>query len=258
MRSGTAVPFSFLDVKLDTDFTGSFTPEDFNKCTENLLKTVEHELKAFVNMIRPEEVKSIVLTGGSTRMPMFRDKLKRIFPQAVLKETINAEEAAVLGAVIVAQHIPPTSGDWGRLKLFKDIANPVNNEEAVAAGANTDAQHFPSESDGCKGAKQTKKEATPGEIYKTATTGCENNVQHTLPASDVCNGTKVAMEVATLRNAHKADASGGIISVSPRPNICRSGKVTKKLGTTDTGALSSCQRTAVKPKVSRRRNRKNN
>ncbi len=130
MRSGTAVPFSFMDVKPDTSFTGSFTPDEFIMCTAGLLKTVEEALKGlagakginvFTQFFYSRKVESIVLTGGSTRLPFFGEKLKGIFPKAVLKETINAEEAAAIGAVIVAQHIPLASDDGGRLKLFKEI-----------------------------------------------------------------------------------------------------------------------------------------
>ncbi len=119
MRSGTAVPFSFMDVKLDTDFTGSFTPDEFATCIADLLKAVGNELSVFDEMSRPEKVESIILTGGSTRLPLFRGTLKRAFPKAVLKEAINAEEAAAIGAAIIAQYIPPKSDDCGRLKLFK-------------------------------------------------------------------------------------------------------------------------------------------
>ncbi len=36
-----------------------------------------------------------------------------------MKETINAEEAAAIGAVVVAQHIPLASDYYGRLEVFK-------------------------------------------------------------------------------------------------------------------------------------------
>ncbi len=132
MRSGTAVPFSFLDVKPDTDFIGSFTPDEFATCTADLLKAVENELSVFVDMIRPEKVESIILTGGSTRMPMFRDKLMRVFPQSVLKETINAEEAAAIRAATVAQHILPTSEVCGKLVLFKKVDPPTLWEKSAS------------------------------------------------------------------------------------------------------------------------------
>ncbi len=119
MRSGTAVPFSFMDVKPGTNFTGSFTPDEFKKCTAGLLKTVEEALKGLAQAKGLKKVESIVLTGGSTRLPLFRDKLLQAFPKAALRETTNAEEAAAIGAAFVAQHIPLASDDCGRLKPFK-------------------------------------------------------------------------------------------------------------------------------------------
>ncbi len=85
------------------------------------LKRFEGEFKyrCVKNFFRSQVVESIVLTGGSTRLPLFRGMLKRAFPTAVLRETRNAEEVAAIGAAIIAQCIPPKSDDCGRLKLFK-------------------------------------------------------------------------------------------------------------------------------------------
>ncbi len=113
MRSETSVPFSFMDVK----------PE---RC---LFYKIENELFCFVDMISPHMVESIVLTGGSSRTPVFKDKLRRIFPQ-----TINAEEAAASGAVIATEHFPLMAGGCGRLKLYNEIETSDNAKEQVAEG----------------------------------------------------------------------------------------------------------------------------
>ncbi len=139
MRSVTAVPFSFMDVKPGTDFTGFFTTEDVKTCTKDLLNAVDNELKSFARVIRPHKVESIVLTGGSTRMPLFKDKLRGVFPHTALKETINAEEAAAIGAAIVVQHISPPSGDCSQTALAKSIATPDETGEAAATATASEA-----------------------------------------------------------------------------------------------------------------------
>ncbi len=112
----------------NTDSNSTFTQKELTKCTVDLLKAVEHDLRSFAKEIRPHVVESIVLTGGSTRLPLFRDKLQRVFPEAVLEETINVEEAASIGAAIIAQRIPPTSDDCGKLMLFKNVDPPTLRE----------------------------------------------------------------------------------------------------------------------------------
>ncbi len=54
-------------------------------------------------------------------MPLFKDMLL-----ALLKETINAEEAAATGPVVVAQHIVSTSDYCERLELVEEIATSTN------------------------------------------------------------------------------------------------------------------------------------
>ncbi len=69
-------------------------------------------------------------------MPWFKDNLRRVFPQALLIETINAEEAAAIGPNIVAQKITPQSDDCGRLKLGIQTAAAAAITEKVAPTRN--------------------------------------------------------------------------------------------------------------------------
>ncbi len=115
--AGKAVQFSITDIKPDEDFEGTFTLKEFEHCIKPLCQSVEECLQGFADSIAP--VQSIVLTGGSTRLRVFRRMLERVFPKAVLKESINAEEAAVNGAALLAQNTPSTVDDCGRLLVFR-------------------------------------------------------------------------------------------------------------------------------------------
>ncbi len=99
-----------------------------------LFYKIENERCCFVDMISPHMVESIVFTGGSSRTPVFKDKLRRIFPQ-----TINAEEAAASGAVIAS---------WNN-QFYAALKETINAEEAAAIGAVIAAQHIPQLSDDC-------------------------------------------------------------------------------------------------------------
>ncbi len=205
MRSGTAVPFSFMDVKPDTDFTGSFTPEDFNKCTEDLLKTVEHELKSFARVTFPHKVESIVLTGGSTRMSLFKDKRRRVFPHAVLKETIIAEEAAAIGAVIVAQHILPEPDGCSPTYLVTCLAPQDKNTEAAEAVTAIGAQQVSLTSDNSEVRTLARNVATPDETGEAANTVTAQPVPST---SDKYGRLKQFQEIATHISIKEAEANG--------------------------------------------------
>ncbi len=169
MRSGACSSLQSY-VKQDTNFIGTFTPEDFNKCSQDLLNSLKHELRSFTNRIRPEKVESIVFAGGSSQMPLFKGKLRRVFPHAVLKETITVEEAVAKGAVIVARHIPLTCGDYGKADLSKGAAALDKTEETADTAAVIGAQLIPPTSNNCKMEKLTLEVAKLGHTAEASAT----------------------------------------------------------------------------------------
>ena len=48
--------------------------------------------------IKEDEVKDVVLVGGSTRIPCIRDRLKAMFGGRQLCQSINPDEAVAYGA----------------------------------------------------------------------------------------------------------------------------------------------------------------
>ncbi len=102
---------------------------------------------AFVGRILPEYVETIVLTGGSTYMPLFKDMPRRHFSQGVQEEIPYVKEAAATGAVNVTRHILPTSDNCGRLDLVEELVTLTNAEEAAAIGEAIFSQQIPRISD---------------------------------------------------------------------------------------------------------------
>ncbi len=96
---GEDVSILIEDVVPDKDFRGSYTQLKFRKTAKDLLDRIEDclsKVKGPVNSILP--------VGGGSRMCYIDNLLKSRFESAKLKKTINAEEAAVSGAAIIAHH----------------------------------------------------------------------------------------------------------------------------------------------------------
>jgi hypothetical protein len=71
------------------------------------------KIKTAVNMalndkdagIQPNEINSILLVGGGSRMPMIKNLLQNIFPNAEQRIEINPDEAVAKGAAYYACHL---------------------------------------------------------------------------------------------------------------------------------------------------------
>ncbi|VDD81145.1 unnamed protein product [Mesocestoides corti] len=103
-RSLTTSPsmhFEFTEVGPGIDFKGVFTTGYLNALSAKMISGVRETLKA-ASMDWKYQVKEIVVTGGSSRLGCVKKLLREIFPRAALRESINAEEAAVYGAGVLA------------------------------------------------------------------------------------------------------------------------------------------------------------
>lgn len=111
-----SIHFSINDASLAEDISGEFSPKDFENLTSDIFGKVETFLKYIA---KERKVRSVVLTGGSTRLRPFRKLLWQVFPQVDVKETVNAEEAAVEGAAVLASHVDQLKkNDGGEIELF--------------------------------------------------------------------------------------------------------------------------------------------
>ncbi len=95
-------------VNLFYDFQGkilrlAIDRTQFEDLTSGLLKRCELLTRDVLEdaKFQPEDVDTVLLAGGSTRMPMVRDLLKRMFAQAPATD-INPDECVALGAALTA------------------------------------------------------------------------------------------------------------------------------------------------------------
>jgi molecular chaperone DnaK len=59
--------------------------------------------------IQPKDIRSVFLAGGSTRIPLVRDSIKRVFGQEPIS-TVNVDEVVALGAALYAAYKGDQSG----------------------------------------------------------------------------------------------------------------------------------------------------
>ena len=95
-------------VNLFYDFKGKIlrldlTREKFEDLTAGLLARCEALTKDVLDdaKLRPDEIDTVVLAGGSTRMPMVRDMVKKVFGRDAATD-INPDECVALGAALTA------------------------------------------------------------------------------------------------------------------------------------------------------------
>lgn len=91
----------------DKDFRAKVTREEFEEMCADLLDRVagpvEHALKS--SAITLDEIESVILVGGGTRVPKVQELLLKAVKKSELGKSINTDEAAALGAVYQAAEL---------------------------------------------------------------------------------------------------------------------------------------------------------
>ncbi|XP_058948483.2 hypoxia up-regulated protein 1 [Pocillopora verrucosa] len=91
----------------EKDFRAKVTREEFEEMCSDLLKRVsgpvEQALKS--SAIPLDEIESVILVGGGTRVPKVQELLLKAVKKSELGKNVNADEAAALGAVYQAANL---------------------------------------------------------------------------------------------------------------------------------------------------------
>ncbi|MBN2495724.1 MAG: Hsp70 family protein [Deltaproteobacteria bacterium] len=88
------------------DFRAELSQEDFNAMTEDL---VDRTIEVCVEVLdaagmQPEDVESVILVGGQTRMPLVVDKVSRFFAKQPTKG-VHPDEVVACGAALMAHSL---------------------------------------------------------------------------------------------------------------------------------------------------------
>ena len=84
------------------DFYEKITKNDFENMCQDLFLKIKSIIK---NLLKesgksPEEIDSVILVGGATRMTCIKDLLNKVFGEKKVKDTIDPDEAVAFGATL--------------------------------------------------------------------------------------------------------------------------------------------------------------
>lgn len=104
-------------------------PADFANATMKIYNKSRKIMKRVLSDVNIQELDAIVLVGGSTKSIYIKEFLKRDFPNTIINDALNPDEAVALGASIEAK----------RLK-FNDLSMQVYDVLPLAIGVLADGK----------------------------------------------------------------------------------------------------------------------
>ena len=89
------------------DINQKISKSIFEKLCDDLFKKLEKPLKDALTLAKltKENIKEVVLVGGSTRIPLIKDILTEFFKNAKINDSINPDETVAYGATLMAAKI---------------------------------------------------------------------------------------------------------------------------------------------------------
>lgn len=106
------------------------TVEEFEEAISHLITQAEMVCESTIEeaKLTPSDVKAVFLAGGSTRVPLVKESIKRVFQQEPT-ETVNVDEVVTLGAALYAAY----KGDQSNLSAAqKNAINKIKVSESTS------------------------------------------------------------------------------------------------------------------------------
>jgi molecular chaperone DnaK len=99
LKSGNSKGLNYVNIDIE------ITRAKFEELCEDYIKKTASEIdKALKNTqygeLKKEDIKQIILVGGSTRMPMVEKLIKEKFGEKKINKTVNPDEVVAIGAAI--------------------------------------------------------------------------------------------------------------------------------------------------------------
>ncbi|MEN3015675.1 MAG: molecular chaperone DnaK [bacterium] len=106
------LPYIYADERGPKHIQLRLTRSRFEEMTKDLMKRLEEPCRRVLDdlKISPDKIDKVLLVGGSTRMPMVQDFVRRFFGKEPAKD-INPDEAVAIGAAIQASIIKGETKD---------------------------------------------------------------------------------------------------------------------------------------------------
>eukprot|EP00889_Picochlorum_renovo_P008483 jgi/Picre1/35513/NNA_002974.t1 len=133
LSANTEVNVSIEDLVPDTDFKAHITREEFEVAASKIVDRAVIPLKAILsrNNVTSDDLSAVELLGGSSRVPLVKSRLSEALNGRALDSHLDADEAVVLGAGLVAANLSTIF----RLRKFGMTENPSIKQDNVTDDA---------------------------------------------------------------------------------------------------------------------------
>ena len=128
----------------DKDINQKITQKEFEYLCDNLYIRIEKPLEDALAdaKLTKNEIKQIILVGGSTRIPKIKKFLKKYFPCSKINDSINPDETVAYGATLMAAKIIIKDKFTSKFNLMDiipfslgtNVMNKSENEEIKKEG----------------------------------------------------------------------------------------------------------------------------
>ena len=126
------------------DIIQPLSQKEFEYLCDDLFVKIEKPLEdaLFDAKLTKQEIKQIILVGGSTRIPKIKKLLKKFFPNSKINDMINPDETVAYGATLMAAKILIKDRFTSKFNLMDitpfslgtNIVNESTNEEIIKEG----------------------------------------------------------------------------------------------------------------------------
>ena len=98
----------------DESLNCQITREQFEEISKKFFSQLKPPIDRVLSdsKMKPEQINEIVLVGGSTKIPKIKQMLKEIFPNVIINDSINPDEAVAYGAAIFCESERRDTGDF--------------------------------------------------------------------------------------------------------------------------------------------------
>lgn len=112
-----------INIKITRSKFEEITNDFFSKLKEPINQVVKD------SKLKPEQINEIVLVGGSSKIPKIKQILKEKFPNAIINDSINPDEAVAYGATIFCESERRKTGDfWEDFEYIDSIQHSYGIE----------------------------------------------------------------------------------------------------------------------------------
>ncbi|XP_041460956.1 97 kDa heat shock protein [Lytechinus variegatus] len=107
--NATVISMNIECIMNDKDVSGKINRAEFEELAADLLKRVEVPLKSVLEQtkLKPDDIHSVEIVGGSSRIPSIKETIKRIFKKEC-STTLNQDEAVARGCALQCAILSPT------------------------------------------------------------------------------------------------------------------------------------------------------